>query len=192
MIAANDVVKVLNLNYPFSRMAKEQKVILTGFMGVGKSSVSRHLAAKLGWKRIDLDSFIELKTSLSPSGIIENEGEQRFREIETKCLAEVLEMPSPFILSLGGGTFTLARNRELIKAADCLTIWLEATFSHCWQNITSSRKKRPLAQNRAVAEALFNERQTYYCLADWHLIIRPGETSLDIANRIAIEILDFQ
>lgn len=171
-----------------SEFGDVRKVAITGFMGVGKSSVARHLAVITGWERLDLDEFIERSVSQSIEAIIDREGIEKYREIESECLRQVLLTKGTPILSLGGGTWTVERNREMIRSAGYLTIWLEATFEHCWQNITRSRKRRPLARSREAAVELFEARRSVYCLADWHIVIRPGSSSYDIASQIAEEI----
>ena len=68
------------------------------------------------------------------------------------------------------------------------TVWLEATFEHCWLNILNSKRVRPLARNKAETFALFEERRKVYCLADWHFIVRPDLNSYEVARQIAEEI----
>ena len=169
-------------------MNNEIRIALTGFMGVGKSSVARHLAHRIKSKRIDLDHYIEEHARRTIAQIIDSEGIGKYREIETASLAELLSNSDVRILSLGGGTWTIPENRRLLKQHKFTSVWLEATFEHSWLNITFSRKDRPLARDKAKARALFDERQKVYCLADWHFIVRPDHTSFDVAREIAEEI----
>ena len=164
------------------------RLALTGFMGVGKSSVSRHLAHILKTHRIDLDTLIESSEKRSVTSIIDADGVDRYREIETENLQNALTAGDAGILSLGGGAYTVRVNRDLLKQHGYTTIWLESDFEHCWLNISFSHKDRPLARDKAAAEKLFNERQKVYCLADWHFVIRPGYTSYDAAKSIAEEL----
>lgn len=156
-------------------------------MGVGKTSVARHLSSMLSLDKADLDYFIEENEGRSIAEIINIEGEPRFREIETANLKKLLSDPVP-ILSLGGGAWTIAENRELLLKHGYTTVWLESTFDHCWLNIRFSRKERPLAQDKLRAQKLFEDRQRVYCLADWHFIIRADFTSFDAARQMAEEI----
>jgi shikimate kinase len=165
------------------------RIALTGFMGVGKSSVARHLEHLTGSKRVDLDSIIEDAESRVIADIIDADGMDKFRAIETENLIKLLETKEGSILSLGGGTWTIPVNRELIKQSGFISVWLESNFEHCWYNIKFSRKERPLARDKEAARALFEERQKVYCLADWHFIIRPGLTSFDVAKQIADQVL---
>ena len=170
-------------------MSSEKRIVLTGFMGVGKSTVAKCLSYILQCEKLDLDKVIEETERRPVPEIIEQEGESRFRAIETENLRRILAETEARVIALGGGSWIIEKNRELIKAHNCTTVWLEATFEHCWRNITSSKQSRPLARDRQLAERLFRERQNLYCLADWHFIVAPQLTSFDIAKRIAEEIL---
>ncbi len=157
-------------------------------MGVGKSSVARHLAHLLRCKRIDLDFFTEERERRKIAAIIDEEGIDRYREIETRNLELLLDETDARILSLGGGTWTIPANRELLRKHGYTTVWLESTFEHCWLNITHSRKDRPLARDKQKARQLFDERQKLYCLAEWHFIVRKGYTSYDLARQIVEQV----
>jgi shikimate kinase len=170
-------------------MNREVRLALTGFMGVGKSSVARHLEHMTGCGRIDLDTLVEEAAGKSIAEIIDAEGMARFREIEAATLAKVIESNPACILSLGGGTWTIEGNRRLIKESGFTSVWLESSFEHCWYNIKFSRKSRPLARDKDAARLLFDERQKVYCLADWHFLIKPGLTSYDVAAEIAEQVL---
>lgn len=167
---------------------RDIRIALTGFMGVGKSSVARHLAQLIRCRRLDLDNLIENTNGRRIADIIDNDGEANYRTIETACLRAALADPDCRILSLGGGTWTIETNRALIKESGLTSVWLESTFDHCWQNIRKSRKERPLARNRETAQKLFEQRQKLYCLADWHFIVRPEFTSYDIAKQIREQV----
>ena len=165
-------------------MDNAKRVVLTGFMGVGKSSVGRHLAQILKAERIDLDFFIEKNEKRKISDIIDLEGEAAYREIESANLRRLLDEHDAQVISLGGGTWVVDENRELIKKKGLTSIWLESTFEHCWYNIKFSHKERPLARDKNKAKKLFEDRKKIYCLADWHFIIRPEYSSYDIAKLI--------
>ena len=169
-------------------MTKDTRIALTGFMGVGKSSVARHLANMLKSKKIDLDAFIEKNEQRKIAEIIDADGEAKYRDIESKNLKDVLTLSEIRVLSLGGGTWTIPKNRKLLKEHGFTSVWLDASFDHCWRNIAFSRKDRPLARNKQNARKLFEERQKVYCLADWHFVIRPDFTSYDVARKMKEEI----
>ena len=166
----------------------ERRIVITGFMGVGKSTVARHLGFMLKTKRIDLDRFIEESEKRAVAEIIEEKGESVFRDIESAALKTALSAEDAKIISLGGGAWTFERNRELIRQKNCLTIWLNAPFEHCWRNILRSKNKRPLLHNKENARQLYEDRQKLYCLADWHFVIHPDQNSINVARRMIEEI----
>ena len=174
-------------------MTEQKRIVLTGFMGVGKSTVARFLASLLGATRIDLDSFIEQNEQRTIAELIKTHGEACFREIETAHLRRILTENDARVIALGGGAWTMRENRRLIKERQLTTVWLESTFDHCWRNIRLSKRERPLAANREQTRRLFDERAKLYCLADWHFIIRPDFTSFEVAKKIAEEVfsIDF-
>ncbi len=169
-------------------MDNEKRIVLTGFMGVGKSTVARFLASILKCEKVDLDFFTEHTEKRSIAEIIHAEGEARYRQIETENLRRILAENRAQIIALGGGAWTIEENRRLIKERDFTTVWLESSFEHCWRNIKASKRDRPLAKNRQQTQQLFDERQKFYCLADWHFIIKPDLTSFEIARKIAEEV----
>lgn len=162
---------------------------MTGFMGVGKSTVAKCLSQFLKIKHIDLDKFIESNENQPIREMIEEKGEDYFRDVETESLRQIIEETDFKIISLGGGAWIQERNRKLIKDHGCTTIWLESTFEHCWRNITTSKNVRPLIRDRTSTKKLFDERQKFYCLADWHFVVKPELTLFEIAKRIADEVI---
>lgn len=172
-------------------MNTQQRIILTGFMGVGKSTVAKHLAHMLGCARVDLDSEIIAAENRTIAEIIEKEGIDEFRRIETANLRRVLESQAT-IIALGGGAWTMEENRRLIRESGYTTVWLESSFEQCWVNIAASKRVRPLARSRTDAERLFEERQRVYCLADWHFIVRPELNSYEVAKQIAEEVFSYE
>jgi shikimate kinase len=165
-----------------------KRIALTGFMGVGKTSVARHLAHLLRCERLDLDSLIEINEKRRIVDIIGSDGIDAYRVIETENLKRALAKRSVNILSLGGGAWTVPENRDLIRSEGVTSIWLDASFNHCWNNIRLSRKERPLARDKTSTQKLFEERQEVYCLADWHFVVKPDLTSFEVARQIVDEV----
>ena len=161
-------------------------------MGVGKSTVAYHLSSILRTEKLDLDNFIEQREKSSIVKIIEDHGIDYFRRIETESLRKILEETEANIIALGGGAWMTEENRNLIKEHNCTTIWLESTFEHCWRNINASKKQRPLVKNKRQVKVLFKDRERFYCLADWHFIMKPDLTSFDVAKQIAEDVFLFK
>ncbi len=162
------------------------KVVITGFMGCGKTMVARALARRLNLGMIDLDNFITEREGRSPAQLIVEDGEEAFRAIETHHLRELLKTHAAGVIALGGGAWIQETNRELIHQNDCLSVWLDAPFEICWKRIEASEEHRPLGKTREQAQALFAHRRPIYGLADVHISIVASESVDDIADRITL------
>lgn len=160
------------------------RIIITGFMGAGKTTVARALAARLDCAWLDLDDFIAARNGRSVHAIIATDGEARFREFETEALGAALATAA-HVIALGGGTWTIARNRALLAQSDAVIIWLDAPFELCWQRITSDDLVRPFAPDCAQARARYDERRAAYQLAAHHIRVN-AELS---ADQLVTEIL---
>jgi len=134
-------------------------------MGAGKSTVAAALALALHRSMVDLDQFLAEREGRSVPLMIDESGEEYFRRAETRALREALEDKRARVIALGGGTWTIARNRDLIQAHEGQTIWLDAPFELCWQRITLAGDTRPLARDREKAQRLFHARRALYELA---------------------------
>ena len=143
----------------------DRRIVLLGFMGCGKTTVAEALAQRLGCAMIDLDSFITDREGRSPAEIIEQDGEDAFREIETRAMSEALANSKARVIALGGGAWMIEANRALAEKHDCLSVWLDAPFELCWERITASATTRPLAPERQRAESLYDSRRPTYGLA---------------------------
>ena len=142
-----------------------QPIIITGFMGSGKTTLAQALARTLNCQAIDLDQLITEREGRTPKEIIEQDGESAFREVETRLLRDVLEESLVRVIALGGGAWTLRGNRDLIAQHDGFTVWLDVPFELCWRRITVAGSDRPLAQNEEQARSLYEERRPIYGLA---------------------------
>lgn len=168
-----------------------QQIIIIGFMGTGKTTVARELGRKLNCLAVDLDELITRREGRSPSEIIEQDGEEKFRELETQMLREILG-EGPRVIAVGGGAWTIAANRQLIVEHEAITVWLDVPFELCWKRIEASAEVRPLARSRAQAERLFSDRRPVYELADARVVVSENENAEEIATRVADAILQLQ
>jgi len=165
-------------------------IVITGFMGSGKSTVARALARRLDTQMVDLDGEILKQEERSAKQIIEEDGEAAFREIETRVLRDVLKNNAAGVIALGGGAWSLPRNRVLIASAGGTSVWLDAPFNLCWQRIISSDDGRPLARNEQEALDLYTERRASYAVADLHVQATGNKTADDLALEIAIAVAE--
>jgi shikimate kinase len=142
------------------------KIVITGFMGSGKTMVARELARRLDLPMVDLDERITEKEGRSPAQLIIEEGEPAFRLIESATLRELIEADIADIIALGGGAWIQEVNRNLINQAGCVSIWLDVPFEVCWARIEASGENRPLGRTKDQAHRLFKERRPIYQLAN--------------------------
>jgi len=141
-------------------------IVITGFMGCGKSKAARELALRRNVVMVDLDHWITRRTGRNPAQLINEDGERAFRAIETNALRELLESGEAGVIALGGGAWIEEANRELIDRFDCVSIWLDTPFDICWERIAASEEDRPLGRTREEAEARYNLRKPIYALAE--------------------------
>jgi shikimate kinase len=163
-----------------------QPIIIVGFMGSGKTTVAHELARQLSCRAIDLDELIAEREERSPKEIIEQDGEQGFREIETRMLREVLDEEVARVIAVGGGAWTIAVNRKLMADRAAFVAWLDTSFELCWKRIEASGKTRPLARSRKMAEKLYDERRPIYELAGLRIQIHANESAEETAGKIAL------
>lgn len=147
-------------------------IVLVGFMGSGKSSVSRRLARRLKLEAIDLDGYIEQLCGQSIAAIFAARGEAEFRDLETAALAECLQKPG--VLATGGGILKRQENRDLLRAATeqgSTVIYLRAGPDALARRIRRQPGKRPLIdgnaelnqeETRRRVEQLLAERAAHY------------------------------
>lgn len=159
-------------------------IVITGFMGCGKSSLARALARELNVRMVDLDEHITSREERSPAQIIRDEGESHFRAIEQSTLNVLLETLGASVVALGGGAWINAVNRNLIKQHGCQSIWLDTPFELCWTRIEASVEDRPLGETREQAQTLFTLRRPIYQLADIHIVVGPADNEETLSLKI--------
>ena len=157
--------------------------VITGFMGAGKTTVAAALAERMGWRAVDLDEFIAAREGRTAQMIIDEEGEPRFREIETEALRAALHTDAG-VIALGGGAWTIERNRALVAERGGRTVWLDAPFELCWERIKTAVGIRPLARERGKALALYHARSADYGRASVRLKIEDGMSAQAIVEEI--------
>lgn len=167
-----------------------KRIVLTGFMGAGKSTLGPRLAEQLGWTFVDLDDEIVRAEQRSIAQIFDSIGEARFRELERNALANALRLES-VVLALGGGAIETAANRQLIQEdEETLLLYLEAPLevliARCeQQQLERTAVRRPVLEKRAELMERFHRRQPLYELADW-TIGTAGQT----LNELVIAVVD--
>lgn len=107
------------------RVARKGNIALIGFMGTGKSTIAGALSKKMGMPLVDIDQAVEEKTGYTISEIFRDEGERVFRNMESREIGHIGNMPHQAIISCGGGAVLSERNREILRRY-CTVVWLWA------------------------------------------------------------------
>ena len=150
-----------------SAPASYDRIVLTGFMGSGKSTAGALLAEQLGWTFLDLDTEIERRCGLTVPQIFAELGEAHFRRQETAALASVLGR-SRVVIALGGGAPEELGNRLLLEQTPgTAVVFLTAPFATLYdrcqvQAATPGATERPVLADRQKAEARFADRLRHY------------------------------
>jgi shikimate kinase len=167
-------------------MRQAKPIVITGFMGCGKSKVARELAQRLNVVMVDLDERITAREGRTPAQIITKDGERAFRAIETNALRQLLQSDEAGVIALGGGAWIEEANRQLIEEYSCVSVWLNTPFALCWERIVVSDEDRPLGRTREEAEERYILRKPIYELAKIHIEVSTEETVDDLISRILI------
>lgn len=141
-------------------------IALVGLMGVGKTSIGRRLAQRLGLPFVDADAEIEAAAGCTIEEIFERHGESAFRDGERRVIARLLGEP-PHVLATGGGAFMDQATRALMRER-AVTVWLRADLELMLVRV-ARRNNRPLlkaGEPRAVLERLIAARYPIYAEAD--------------------------
>lgn len=160
-----------------------RNIILTGFMGVGKTSVGTRLAKDLGYVFVDTDGLIEADQKTPITEIFSTFGEPYFRDVEARIISQALEGEGQ-VISTGGGAVIRDENREAFRKAG-LTICLTARPEVIYDRIRHETH-RPLLQTPdplAKIKELLSGRDKYYKQAD--IIVDTSDKSVDdVLNEI--------
>ncbi len=163
-----------------------RNIILEGFMGSGKTTVSEILSDRLGLELMDTDSVIEETEGRSISTIFEEDGEETFRQMEAELLRTIIsEHWRDMVISLGGGLPLREENRKLLEKAGKV-VYLKATAETVYERIKGDTT-RPLLQTadpKARIEELLKERGDKYDAAAELVIETDGKTPEEITGEI--------
>lgn len=146
-----------------------QAIAITGFMGTGKSTVGRMVASELGLPHVDTDARIHAKAGRSIPAIFADDGEERFRELETRALKEALQSGA-CVLSTGGGMLIREENRRILREAGPV-ICLTASVDEILERVATDGSRPLLAVDDPAAKvgALLAERAAVYAQADYEV-----------------------
>jgi shikimate kinase len=168
----------------------DRPVVLVGLMGVGKSTVGRRLAKRLGLSFVDSDAEIEDAAGYPAAEIFERFGESDFRDGERRLVARLIE-GDVRVIATGGGAYVDPRTRKLLNER-AITVWLDAPVEVLAER-TSRRDTRPLLRNgdpKGILERLAEERRPSYAQA--HIHVTSGEGAhKDVVDAIVRALEDY-
>jgi shikimate kinase len=151
----------------------DRPVVLVGLMGVGKSTVGRRLAKRLGLSFVDSDAAIEDASGFPAAEVFERYGERDFRDGERRLVARLVE-GEVRVIATGGGAYVDPTTRRLLNER-AITVWLDAPVDILAER-TSRRDTRAQLRNgdpKAVLEKLSKERRPSY--EEAHIHVKSGD-----------------
>ena len=148
-----------------------RSLYLVGMMGSGKTSTGRPLAERLGYRFVDADAVIEQAAGCTIPEIFEQNGESRFRALETQVLSAISQRHS-LVVATGGGVVTQSQNWGLLHSG--IVIWLDVERDQLLKRLRADETPRPLLRRtdpEAAMDALLEERRPLYAAADLTVVI---------------------
>ena len=147
----------------------KKSLVLTGMMGVGKSTIGRLIAKRLKVKFIDVDKVIERRERKSIKRIFDDNGETYFRKLEEKITLKILKNREA-IIALGGGAFMNNNIREKVLTS-CTSIWLKVNLDKLIKRYKKNDRRPLLARKKLDSEVkkIYRSRKKTYSLADFKI-----------------------
>lgn len=158
------------------------RIFLTGFMGSGKSTVGRRLAARSGVAFVDLDRAIEEASGRSVSELFAAPGEAGFRGLEAQALRATASLED-VVVATGGGVPLDPANRSWMRRQGTV-VWLDVPAPVLMQRLAGTPGERPLFASPGAALELLSQRLSAYADCDVRLGLEGGETPDEIVERL--------
>ncbi len=173
---------------PATSLPTASRIVLIGFMGAGKSTVGRLLAARLRWQFVDTDLLVEQKHGCSIAELFSREGEDRFRQCESVQLARALGQHHA-VIAVGGGAPEILTNRLLLEQTPGTTIvFLDAPFPVLFDRcvLQEGAATRPVLRDAEAAERRFHARMPLYRRCAQHQVrtelLDPAATAAEVLH----------
>lgn len=180
MVSLREIIKdqvvIIQIYYELVKdLLKGINVYLIGMMGAGKTTVGKRLAQELGYRFMDTDVLISKVAGQSINEIFAKEGEDGFRELESKVLSELVAYQR-FVVATGGGIILRRRNWSYLQQG--LVIWLDVPVEQLYQRLQGDTS-RPLLNAPdplSKLQSIFDTRKSLYAQADLRITINSDET----------------
>ncbi len=168
----------------------DRPIVLVGLMGVGKSTVGRRLARRLGLSFVDSDAEIEDASGYPAAEMFERYGERDFRDGERRLVARLIEGDIR-VIATGGGAYVDPATRKLLNER-AITVWLDAPVDILAER-TSRRDTRAQLRNgdrKATLERLSEERRMSY--EEAHIHVKSGDGAhKDVVDAIVLALENY-
>ncbi len=168
-------------------MDKGNSIILTGFMGSGKTSLGKAVSKKLQLPFLDTDRLIVDREGISINEIFAEKGEAYFRELETRTIQELIDREGDYVLSVGGGLPMKAENRPILKQLGCV-IYLKSGTETLETRLGRDQSRPILRQGegtlRERIERILKEREPLYMEAADRVIVNDGKSFYHVVKEI--------
>jgi shikimate kinase len=167
-------------------MADRRHLVLIGLMGVGKSTVGRRCAERLGRRFVDTDDVVVEWARMPLTQAFETLGEERLRDLEQKVVAHTVASLEPIVIACGGGTVLRPENRDLLRSAG-MVIWLQAPTSVLATRVGDG-DGRPMVTGDPVdaLERLAAAREGVYSAAADAVVDADAGGIDDVADRVLL------
>ena len=144
------------------REIRLRRIVLTGFMGSGKSTVGPIVAQRLGWRFVDVDDVIAAEAGCSIPEIFRNEGEAEFRRRERETIGR-LAGSDGLVIALGGGAIENAATRALLlENPETLLVHLEVELATTLARCRGTENLRPVLADEANLASRYERRLPLY------------------------------
>jgi len=166
-------------------MPESSNVILTGFMGTGKTAVGQGVARRLGRPFVDMDAEIEARAGKSIAHIFAEDGEPAFRQMEA-ALCEELSAQQGLVIATGGGVLVNRDNRQMMLASGtvvCLSCDVDEILHRVNAGSNSDRPLLGVTDPRAEIERLLETRREAYAAIPWQ-VDTTGLSVEEVATRV--------
>lgn len=166
-------------------------IFLLGYRGVGKSTVARLLALRLGWDWVDADVEVELRAGKSIQAIFADDGEPAFRDWESRVVADLARRERT-VVALGGGAILRAENRRAMQSGR--GVWLRADEETLVARIAgdpvtaAQRPNLTAVGGAAEVRALLAERTPLYRQCAEREVDTEGKTPAEVADEILVAL----